>query len=638
MKRALSAIAFLVALFTAGLAQAQDYWVQLKATPTLAASEEAARGFAAMLPDVNGFRLGASGWYAVALGPYTAEDATQKLIELRALGAIPTDSYISDSAPYGQRFWPVGADTAAAPATESAEAPAGEAIETDVLPEPGDEVAAPAEQAPAEETPAEPEPAPETPAAVETAAPAPEPAAPAAPVIVEETRDEALAGERALDADARKALQVALQWEGFYNSVIDGDFGPGTRGAMAAWQADKGYDETGILTTRQRDELTRSYNDILASMSLALVTDDRAGIEITIPAAMVAFSRYEAPFAHYEGGEGVRVVLISQRGDKATLWGLYDILQTLSVVPPDGPRNRGDNEFTIEGANDRIVSYTYATLTGGAVKGWMLVWPQGPEVIDAETGEARRDQDRRLPLVLDAMRQSFTPLDGAVLADNEGLDTATQSIDLVSGLEIRRPEKSRSGFFVTDAGAVLTTTEAVDACARITLDEAYEATVTARDDRLGIALLQPTAPLAPLAVAQFLAYEPRLQSELSVAGYSYGGKLSSPTLTYGTLADVQGLNGETDIARLAIRAQDGDTGGPIVDQGGAVAGMLLATPADNGQVLPTDVGFYAKTDTLVNFLAANGIEAVGTAASGAMTPFELSDHAADLTVLVSCWN
>ena len=459
-----------------------------------------------------------------------------------------------------------------------------------------------------------------------------------APVVIEETRDEALAGERALDGDARKALQVALQWAGFYNSTIDGDFGPGTRGAMAAWQAAQGYEETGILTTRQRDELTRGYNDMLASMSLAMVDDARAGIEITIPAAMVEFTRYEAPFAHYEGDQGVRVVLISQRGDKATLWGLYDILQTLSVVPPDGPRNRGDSDFTIEGANDEIISYTYATLVDGAVKGWMLVWPQGPEVIDADTGETRREQDRRLPLVLDAMRQSFTSLDGAVLADNEGLDAATQSIDLISGLEIRRPEKSRSGFYVSGAGAVLTTTEAVDGCGRITLDESYDATVAARDDALGLVLLQPTAPLAPIEVAQFLAYEPRLQSELAVAGYSYGGKLSSPTLTYGTLADVQGLNGEPNIARLAIRAQDGDTGGPVIDQGGAVAGMLLATPSDNGQVLPTDVGFYAKTGPLVDFLGLNGIEAGGTAASGAMTPFELSNHAADLTVLVSCWN
>ena len=620
MKRVLSAILILAAIVTAGLvptgARAQDsYWVQLSANATLREAEDDARAYATKLPEVNGFRLGNSGWYAVALGPYSAELATQRLIALRGQGAIPNDSYISDGAPYGQRFWPVGS-------TDPASAAEPVAAETAIAePEP----------APV----AEPEPLPTEPV-VAAPAPAPAPMVPVAPVG--ETREEALAAERELDAEARKALQVALQWEGFYRSTIDGDFGPGTRGAMSAWQAAKGYEDTGILTSRQRAELMQGYNDVMASMGLAQVMDPRAGIEITLPAAMVKFTGYEAPFAHYEGEDGVRVVLISQRGDRATLWGLYDILQTLEVVPPEGPRKRDDASFSIEGENARIVSHSYAALVDGAVKGWMLIWPQGERVIDETTGEYVYKEDRRLGLVLDAMRQSFTSLGATALDDNAGLDTATQSIDLVSGLEIRRPGKSRSGFYVSDTGAVLTTTEAVAGCGRITLDEAYDVEVAASDEGLGLALLAPTQPLAPLAVAEFLTLEPRLQSELAVAGYSYGGRLSSPTLTYGILAEATGLSGEPGVARLEIRAQDGDTGGPVIDQGGAVAGMLLASPSGDGRVLPTDVGFIAKGATLTDFLARNGITVATSAFSSAMTPYDLSGHAADLTVLVSCWD
>ncbi|MCB1331764.1 MAG: peptidoglycan-binding protein, partial [Maritimibacter sp.] len=114
--------------------------------------------------------------------------------------------------------------------------------------------------------------------------------------------------------------------------------------------------------------------------------------------------------------------------------------------------------------------------------------------------------------------------------------------------------------------------------------------------------------------------------------------LSSPTLTYGTLADVSGLSGEPEISRLEIRAQDGDTGGPVIDQSGSVAGMLLASPSGDGRVLPTDVGFIAKGATLTDFLAANGVTAATAGFAGSMTPYELSGHAADLTVLVSCWD
>lgn len=623
MRRALSAIVIFVSLFTASLAEAQQsFWVQLEANRTLREAEASARTYAQRFADVNGFRLGASGWYTVTLGPYTETAATQRLIELRGLGEIPGDSYVSEGATYVQQFWPVGANTlaqapAATPEAAPTPAPAEEPAVVEATPQ---EPAAVAEEVVAQ---AEPDPAPE-----------PEPE----PVMVEETRAEALASERLLDEDQRKELQVALQWEGFYTSLIDGDFGPGTRGSMAAWQAARGYEETGVLTTRQRAELLKGYNDMLASIGFAAVTDPEAGIAITIPAAMVEFTRYEAPFAHYEGDQGVRVVLISQRGDKATLYGLYDILQTLTVVPQDGPRTRRDSDFTIEGSNDEIISYTYATLVDGAVKGFMLIWPQGDKVIDAETGAMGYTPDRRRALVLDAMQSSFASTGARALDDNAGLDSATQSIDLVSGLEIRRAEKARSGFYVSPEGAVVTTVEAVTGCSRITLDDSYEANVTATDEALGIALLTPVQPLAPMAVGEFLGFEPRLQSELAVAGYSYGGRLSSPTLTFGTLADVKGLSGETNISRLAISAQDGDTGGPVLDQAGSVVGMLLASPSGDGRLLPGDVGFAAKSDALATFLADNGVPVAASAKSGALTPYDLSTLAADITVLVSCWN
>lgn len=590
----------------------QSFWVQLEANRTLREAEAAARRYAQSMPDVNGFRLGASGWYTIALGPYTEAAATARLLELRESATIPGDSYISNGRTYVQQFWPVGANAladtpTAAPATDPEPVTTTEPV-----------------AAPVAEPVAEPEP-------VVEAAPEPE------PMPVEETRQEALASERALDGDARKALQVALQWEGFYNSLIDGDFGPGTRGAMAAWQAAKGYDDTGVLTTRQRAELLKGYTDMLASIGLGAIIDDQAGIAITIPAAMVQFTRYEAPFAHYEGDQGVRVVLISQRGDKATLYGLYDILQTLSVVPTEGERSRRDGDFTIEGADDKIISYTYATLADGAVKGFMLVWPQGAKVTDPETGAMAYEVDRRRAIVLDAMRSSFASTGAQALEDNAGLDTATQSIDLISGLEIRRAEKSRSGFFVSPEGAVVTTTEAVEGCARITLDESYDATVSASDAGLGLALLTPTEPLAPMAVGEFLGIEPRLQSELAVAGYSYGGRLSSPTLTFGTLAEGQGLSGEANVARLAIRAQDGDTGGPVLDQGGAVVGMLLASASGDGRLLPADVGFAAKAQALAEFLAAHGVVVAASEPGRALTPYDLSALAADITVLVSCW-
>ncbi|MEC7760727.1 MAG: trypsin-like peptidase domain-containing protein [Pseudomonadota bacterium] len=581
MKRVTGAITLFAGLMGSTSIFAQDtYWVQVEANTTLTEAQTTTRLYDAELDNVVGFRLGASGWYATALGPYSEDEAAAILGTLRAQGAIPGDAYVSDGATFGQQFWPVGANS---------------------RPEPTD-------------TPQVTETQAEEPVIV--AEPAPE------PVIPEETPQEARRSEALLDREGREALQVALQFEGFYTSAIDGAFGPGTRGAMAAWQEAKGYEATGILTTRQRDELIGDYNAVFDSLALASVTDRDAGIELIMPTAMVDFDRYEAPFAHYEGEDGVRVVLISQSGGQSTLYGLYDILQSLEVVPTQGERTRGENSFEINGQNREMVSYVYAEVADGAVKGYMLIWPTG--------------DDRRRNIALAAMKDGFSSTGSAVLDDNAGLDEAMQSVDLVSGLEIRRADRARTGFYVAADGTVLTTTEAVAGCTQITLDESYPATVVATDDALGAAIVRPEQPLAPLAVAALSTGEPRIQSDLAVAGYSFGGRLSSATLTFGQLADIKGLDGEDNVYRLNLEAQDGDSGGPIVDNAGMVLGMLKSD-SDGGRQFPDEVSFATKAPALAAFLDANGVTAESVASSGSLTPHALAVKAADMSVLVSCW-
>ncbi|MBV7377918.1 serine protease [Maritimibacter dapengensis] len=593
MTRIFSAIVMAATMLWGAAAMAQDdFWVQLEANATLAAAEASTRAYDERLDNVVGFRLGASGWYATALGPFTEQDATNTLLTLLRANAVPRDAYVSDGGAYSQQFWPVGANTLPATPTETPDTIAEEPTETPA---------------------AEPE--------VALTTPEPEPE----PVIVnpEETRAEALQSERLLEREAREALQVALQFDGFYESAIDGDFGPGTRNAMAQWQAAKGYEATGVLTSRQREELMTDYQDVFDSLGLASIIDRDAGIEIIIPAAMVEFDRYEAPFAHYEGDDGVRVVLISQSGGQSTLYGLYDILQSLEVVPSEGERQRRESDFTINGADSRIVSYTHAAIVDGAVKGYMLIWPRGDE--------------KRRNIALEAMQESFTSTGPTVLDDNAGLDVAMQSVDLVSGLEIRRADRARTGFYVGSGGIVLTTADAVAGCSQVTLDESYPAQVTATDDTLGVALLTPEQALAPLAVAALSTSEPRIQSELAVAGFSFGGRLSSATLTFGKLADVRGLDGEDSVFRLDLDAQDGDAGGPVLDDSGAVLGMLQSDGTDPARQFPDEVSFAAKASALAAFLSENGVDVAAMDSAQALSPHALSVKAADMSVLVSCW-
>ena len=248
-----------------------------------------------------------------------------------------------------------------------------------------------------------------------------------------------------------------------------------------------------------------------------------------------------------------------------------------------------------------------------------LIWPAG-------------DEERRTRL-LGRMQDSFTRLDGVL---DPAAGSAMQNLDLVSGLEIRKPRLNRSGFYVDQGGTVVTTADVVQGCTRITIDDAHEAEVATRDDGLGIAVLRPLETLAPIAVAAFQQAVPRLQSDIAVAGYSYGGVLGAPTLTFGHLADLRGLDGEDNVKRLALNALDGDAGGPVVDAGGAVLGMLLPNPSDERK-LPQGVSFAADGAVLKRLLEEAGITPSKTSDTDQIAPEALTDRAAGMTVLVSCW-
>ena len=207
----------------------------------------------------------------------------------------------------------------------------------------------------------------------------------------------------------------------------------------------------------------------------------------------------------------------------------------------------------------------------------------------------------------------------------------------MAGLEIRRADRTRSGFYIDSAGTVLTTLDAVQNCTRITLDGDIDAEVSAEDPSVGLALLRPVQPLSPLSVARLAAAQPRIQSDVAVAGYSYGGLLSAPSITFGTLADLKGLDGDDRVQRLSIMSEPGDAGGPVFDSSGVVLGMLLDRE-EGARQLPEDVAFAADAPILVEFLAANGVTPSAADPGQTIAPEDLTLLAADLTVLVSCWN
>ena len=559
-------------------------WVQIEARPTLASAEERAEAWSSAFEDARGFRL-RSGWYAIVIGPFSGDEAVATLDRLKRENLIPLDSYITDGAEFGASFWP---------------------------PQPGE--AAP--EAPAAD-----------PAQPEEAASAPEPATPEAPPLADETLAQARASEAALDTEARKALQTALQWFGFYEGAIDGAFGPATRASMAAWQGALGLEQTGILTTGQRASLLAARDEEMAAFGFSTVTDGEAGISVTLPLALVEFDRYDPPFVRFRarGGSDLAILLISEPGGADSLAGLFDLLQSLEAMPAEGPRALTANSFRIEGSSPTRTGHAHARLESGAIKGWMLL--SRPEY-------AERDA-RILKVLEDSFRASGNAaLDPGMVM----LDDATRR-GLIAGLELRGPRLARSGVFVSDEGAVLTVSEAAEGCARITVDHSIDMRLKASDPATGIALLLPVRPLAPPAIATLREGAPTPGDEVTLAGYPYEGRLPAPVLTWGRVEALSGLDGEKDRLRLSLDARSGDAGGPVIDAAGALVGLLLPHDArDSGRDLPDGVAMAANGGALSAMLTEAGITPRTTDAQDPLPPETLSRRARAMTALVSCWD
>ena len=572
VKSIFASLALVLALWS-GAAMAQDTsYLQLEAQPSLDKAMDRARAYAGNFSDVEGFRV-SSGWYAVVLGPMSPEDAANRLVALRAQNLVPQDAFIAAAGDLGARFWPVGDATAAG--IDATTAPAADASGT------------------------------------------------TAP-LVDETPKQALASETALPQEDRAALQDALKWYGFYVGASDGALGKGTRKSMAAWQEANDYEATGVLTTAQRTKLVGGYQTDKAEFGFEAVTDAESVIQITLPRGLVQFDSYAPPFALYrsKAGSGLTVRLISQPGDVSALAGLYNVLQSLDLMPTGGERSLEDNTFTLRGKNPSLESFAFAKADKGNVKGFLVSWTP--------------DLDARIDRILPVIQSSFQSVGTKAL--DPGLVPLDEAVrrGLLVGLTAKTPKSSQSGVFVSADGAVVTTAAAVAQCASVTIERGTPADVVATDAASGLVLLKPRTAIAPQAFASFASGLPQTGAQIAAVGWSYGDRLPAPVLNPGVLEAAQGLDGSPGQIQLALDILPGDVGGPVLDSSGAMIGLVLPG-AVKGPVLPPGVTL-AQTDAAVTALMTQGAVPVTAAGLPAQaTPDALQAMGLGMTALVSCW-
>ncbi len=574
MIRYIAIFAWLASIPSFSTSQTLDFWIQIETHPSLTRAKKEAKDYSADIDDVGAFSIGA-GWYAISIGPLGESDAEIRLIELRSTGNIPSDSFISRGTNYAKKIWPSNF-----PETESV---MQDTLNTLALKE-RSELSLLTE--------------------------------------VDETFTEAQMSEDLLSQNKKKQLQAALQSEGYYSASIDGSFGTKTRNAMRAWQNDEGVPVTGILTTNQRVHLLQKYNSILKPLGIKRVEDLKAGIAINLPTALLDFSKYSPPLVHFASRTGTvhAAYMLSKIGDQKEFKNIYKALQTLDIFPKEGERSLKSTSFEITGLGENFVTYAYAAIRDEIIKGYIVVWPL--------EDDARRDR-----LLLE-MKASFEQFEGVLNSDLD--NDIDENIDLLFGLDISKPEFVRSGIFVSAEGHIVTDASKIDDCRRIVIENRFEARLIKIEDSVKLALLEVGEKIVPPAIADIGMHTDRRGDLILGAGYSFGGRLSMPSVMKGRIEELKSLDGDNKYLRLAISTLPSDSGGPVLNEYGMLSGLLKAK-SNEGRILPENVSHAVKPSNIVSLLNAAGQFVSYKNKGQRMSEVELARKAQDITGLVSCW-
>ena len=164
-----------------------------------------------------------------------------------------------------------------------------------------------------------------------------------------------------------------------------------------------------------------------------------------------------------------------------------------------------------------------------------------------------------------------------------------------------------SGFFVSRSGHVITNYHVIEDCDIVKADyrgSGIELKTLAIDKMNDIAIVQGS--IKPDKIYPVSNEDVSLLEEVIVAGYPLARKISSIVKTHkGVVTAVAGAGDNYSNFQTDATINQGNSGGPIINQKGNVVGMAVATWVEEGV---QGVHFGVKSSTIKTFANANGLK------------------------------
>lgn len=168
---------------------------------------------------------------------------------------------------------------------------------------------------------------------------------------------------------------------------------------------------------------------------------------------------------------------------------------------------------------------------------------------------------------------------------------------------------SGSGFFITADGYLITNNHVVKGARKIKVKNsagAFAAEVVRVDEINDLALVKVAGQFHPLCIS---TNDAQLGDSVFTIGFpAIDLQGTEPKYTDGKISSLSGLRDDPTEFQISVQVQPGNSGGPLVDSGGNVKGVIVARMNDLAALrimgsLPQNVNYAVKGTVLRDFLS-----------------------------------
>ena len=204
---------------------------------------------------------------------------------------------------------------------------------------------------------------------------------------------------------------------------------------------------------------------------------------------------------------------------------------------------------------------------------------------------------------------------------------------------------SGTGFYVSHEGHVVTNSHVVDGYQQINISHngvKLRASMVVNDRVNDLAILRvSTQPHTIVYFREGGGIRPG--EDILAFGYPLGGLLSDELKgNKGMINALSGLSNDSRFVQMSAPIQPGNSGGPLLDEGGSLVGVVTSSinavkMASHTGSIPQNVNFAIKASVVSNILREKGINYETAVSEIELKTVDIFDKAKKFTVLVECF-